>query len=169
MTFLLVIAPFYDFLPFRIFIIFYNFTDDDSYSYFLHTIHPLYIYPHAVFTFLHLSLFSHNSSYCIHHLFLLIHHCTNSLSSLHIFVHHCTFCASLHTKTSSVAKCKMAGAPLPLVCLATSPFNVQIGCIIVRDYLNEHSKDRATRTILTKQVFYTDALFTNPSDLNRSS
>ena len=51
--------------------VFSYFAHDESYSYFLHTIHPLYTHPHAVFTFLHLALCSRNSSYCIHHLFRL--------------------------------------------------------------------------------------------------
>src|SRR6218665_485171 len=94
MTFFLVIALFNDFCLSYL-------THDKSYSYFWHTIHPLYAHPHAVFAFLHLALCSRvtvNTAHTIY--FVLIHNCTNSLSSLHIFVHHCAFCASLHTKTS---------------------------------------------------------------------
>src|SRR6218665_164606 len=59
MTFFLVIAPFFTiFFP----SVFSYFTNDDSYSYCLHTIHSLYTHPqHAVFTFLHLALCSCNS------------------------------------------------------------------------------------------------------------
>ena len=40
----LVITTFYDFCP----SVFSYFTNDESYSYFWHTIHPLYTHPHAV-------------------------------------------------------------------------------------------------------------------------
>src|SRR6218665_3431370 len=82
--------------------VFLYFTHDESYSYFLHTIHPLtslYTHPHAVFTFMHLALCSRNSEYCIHHLFLLnssLH--KHSFITAH-FVHHCTLKQALPETT----------------------------------------------------------------------